>query len=144
MRRVLTLASALGLLGTVLICTQQREEVIFFSPPLQPVSYNMRAQAFMKAKAPKGPFGGSGGPEDGWVGDQGRSEQVKKFEAGQDYLFFQGPAPMTAVQEDLPSFFSAENLAPGEIISRITLPQIIAIGGALGGTAALLAFVLTA
>ena len=61
------------------------------------------------AVAPKGPLGGSkqvGDVSTGWLGDQGRSVQVQKFEAGTDYLFFQGPAPDTAIQEDLPSFFS--------------------------------------
>merc|ERR1719247_1577546 len=71
---------------------------------------------YTKAKyAPKGAFGGSGGPDDGWVGDQGQSVQVQKFEEGSDYLFFQGPAPKTAIQDDLPSFFSAENFAGLEI-----------------------------
>lgn len=68
-----------------------------------------------KVKAPKGPFGGSGGPDDGWVGDRGKSTQVQKFEEATDYLFFQGPAPTTAVQDDLPSFLSAENFADMEI-----------------------------
>ena len=31
--------------------------------------------------------------------------------AGKGYFFFQGPTPKTAVQEDLPSFFSAANFA---------------------------------
>merc|ERR1719453_671633 len=30
---------------------------------------------------------------------------------GEGYFFFQGPTPKTAVQKDLPSFFSAENFA---------------------------------
>merc|ERR1719261_562876 len=30
---------------------------------------------------------------------------------GKGYFFFRGPSPKTAVQEDLPSFFSAENFA---------------------------------
>ena len=70
---------------------------------------------------PKGPFGGSGrvgdrDPTAGkWVGDRGQSAQVKKFEGGSDYLFFQGPAPKTAVQEDLPSFFSLDNFADLQI-----------------------------
>ena len=76
---------------------------------------------------PKGPFGGSGrvgdrDPTAGkWVGDRGQSAQVKKFEGGSDYLFFQGPAPKTAVQEDLPSFFSAENLE-GASLPPLALP----------------------
>lgn len=74
-----------------------------------------QAALAVKGKAPKGPFGGSGGPDDGWIGDQGRSVQVEKFEGGTDYLFFQGPAPTTAVQDDLPSFLSAENFADMEI-----------------------------
>eukprot|EP00966_Prymnesium_polylepis_P230706 5339100-Prymnesium_polylepis.1 len=65
--------------------------------------------------APKGAFGGTGSAEDGWLGDQGQSAQVKKFEAGTDYLFFQGPAPKTAIQEDLPSLFSADNFADIQI-----------------------------
>lgn len=34
--------------------------------------------------APKGAFGGSGGPESGWVGDRGEGTQVQAFEAGTD------------------------------------------------------------
>merc|ERR1719387_1861796 len=34
---------------------------------------------------------------------------------GKGYFFFQGPTPKTAVQDDLPSFFSAENFADIEI-----------------------------
>ena len=74
-----------------------------------------RSAVSMKVTAPKGAFGGAGSPEDGWIGDRGESDQVRAFEAGTDYLFFQGPAPKTAIQEDLPSFFSAENFADLEI-----------------------------
>merc|ERR1719461_830609 len=74
-----------------------------------------RADASMMAGlSPKGPFGGyaeGDSSEQGWLGDRSEGTQVKKFEAGEDYLFFQGPAPKTAVQLDLPSFFSAENFA---------------------------------
>ena len=35
--------------------------------------------------------------------------------AGKGYFFFQGPTPKTAVQADLPNFFSAENFAGIEI-----------------------------
>jgi len=37
--------------------------------------------------------------------------QVEKFERGDDFLFFQSPAPYTNVQEGMPSFFSLENFA---------------------------------
>merc|ERR1719453_2200625 len=37
---------------------------------------------------------------------------------GKGYFFFQGPTPKTAVQEDLPSFFSADNFAGLEISSK--------------------------
>ena len=47
----------------------------------------------------------------GIVGDRSRSKQIAKFEAASDYLFFQGPAPKTAIQEDLPDFFSAVRTA---------------------------------
>ena len=82
---------------------------------------------------PKGAFGGSGregeDPTEGkWIGDRGQSAQVKKFEGGSDYLFFQGPAPKTAVQEDLPSFFSFDNLK-GTSISPLALP-VAATGAA--------------
>ena len=66
-------------------------------------------------KIPKGPFGGYAEPGDsqsvGIVGDRSRSKQIAKFEAASDYLFFQGPAPKTAIQEDLPDFFSAVRTA---------------------------------
>eukprot|EP00964_Phaeocystis_antarctica_P063304 scaffold37975_cov57-Phaeocystis_antarctica.AAC.1 len=82
---------------------------------------------------PKGAFGGSGRPgedptEGKWVGDRGQSAQVKKFEGGSDYLFFQGPAPKTAVQDDLPSFFSFDNLKDTSI-SPLALP-VAATGAA--------------
>lgn len=67
---------------------------------------------------PKGPFGGYeavGTEGSGWLGDSSKGLQIEKFEKGEDYLFFQGPAPKTAVQEDLPSFFSADNFADLEI-----------------------------
>merc|ERR1719261_1258605 len=41
--------------------------------------------------------------------------QVEKFERGDDYLFFQSPAPYTQFQEGLPDFFSAENFQDLEI-----------------------------
>jgi len=82
----------------------------------------------MKVVAPKGPFGGSGGPEEGWIGDQGQSVQVQKFEAGEDFLFFQGPAPTTAVQDDLPSFFSAENFADLEITPLQIAVTVVGLG----------------
>merc|ERR1719231_1243721 len=68
---------------------------------------------------PKGPFGGyekvGVDSDSSWIGDQSKGVQIQKFEKGEDYLFFQGPAPKTAVQEDLPSFFSADNFADMEI-----------------------------
>ena len=61
-------------------------------------------------KIPKGPFGGyaepGGSQERGILGDKSKGRQIAKFEAAQDYVFFQGPAPKSAIQEDLPSFFS--------------------------------------
>jgi hypothetical protein len=87
-------------------------------------------------RTPKGPFGDSVKPgdnmEDSWIGDQGRSEQVKKFEAAEDYLFFQGPAPKSAIQDDLPDFFSAENFTD----MKVTLPQLISVG--VGGACVLI------
>ena len=56
--------------------------------------------------APKGPFGGSTADGEGWIGDRSVSAQVTKFEAGSDYLFFQGPAPKSAVQPDLPGLLT--------------------------------------
>ena len=86
----------------------------FQAAPLGAASLS-RAAVSMKGVAPKGPFGGSTDSDEGWLGDNGESVQVKAFEAGTDYLFFQGPAPTTAVQDDLPSFLSADNFADMEI-----------------------------
>merc|ERR1719453_1752886 len=36
-------------------------------------------------------------------------------EAGKGYFFFQGPTPKTAVQADLPDFFSSENFVDLEV-----------------------------
>ena len=52
--------------------------------------------------SPKGAFGGFNKPGDtseGWIGDRSKSLQIKNFEEGSDFLFFQGPAPTTAVQD---------------------------------------------
>ena len=70
--------------------------------------------------APKGAFGGYAKPgeasqQKGWIGDRSKSLQIRKFEKGEDFLFFQGPAPKTGVQEDLPSFFSPDNFADIQI-----------------------------
>jgi hypothetical protein len=71
----------------------------------------------MRGVYPKGPFGDYAevGDTTGWVGDQSQGTQIKAFEAGDDYLFFQGPSPKTAIQEDLPGLFTGENLAAAEI-----------------------------
>jgi len=115
-----------------------------FSVPASRVSAAARASTAMMADkpnntpakfVPKGPFGGYvkvgenvGEQSGGWLGDQSSGTQIGKFEKGEDYLFFQGPAPKTAVQEDLPSFFSFENLADAEIKPI----QIVVTGVGLG------------
>ena len=63
--------------------------------------------------APKGPWGGSTDSSDGWFMDRGRSAQVKKFEGGSDYLFFQGPSPLYAVQPDLPGVLTGVRTGHG-------------------------------
>ncbi|KOO34972.1 hypothetical protein Ctob_015576 [Chrysochromulina tobinii] len=78
--------------------------------------------------APKGPFGGRKGDSDGWLGDNGQSVQVQAFENGEDYLFFQGPAPTTAVQDGLPSFFSAENFQDLEISTLQIAVTVVGLG----------------
>jgi hypothetical protein len=42
-----------------------------------------------------------GSQERAILGDKSKSRQIAKFEAAQDYLFFLGPAPKSAIQEDL-------------------------------------------
>jgi len=63
--------------------------------------------------APKGPWGGSTDSSEGWFMDRGQSAQVKKFEGGSDYLFFQGPSPLYAVQEDLPGVLTGVRTGHG-------------------------------
>ena len=79
--------------------------------------------------APKGPFGGSTEDGEGWVGDRGVSAQVTKFEAGSDYLFFQGPAPTSAVQPDLPCLLTGENFAAIEDVPVVPM-GVAAVAGA--------------
>ena len=85
--------------------------------------------------APDGPFGGfkKPGAAGGFIGDKTRGTQVTKFEKGEDYLFFQGPAPKTAIQEDLPSFFSAENFLEAKLQSplqiAVTVTGVLAFAG---------------
>lgn len=84
---------------------------------------------------PQGPFGGfakPGSAKEGVLGDNSKSVQVGKFEDGSDFLFFQGPAPKTAVQEDLPGLFTAENLAEAQFDIR----SIVFAGTGLASLAA--------
>jgi hypothetical protein len=97
-------------------------------------------------KIPSGPFGGYFEPDEtkaGWIGDRSRSKQIEKFEKGADYLFFQGPAPKTAIQEDVPNFFSPENFQ--SIIEDIKItPLRIGIGLAGVSSFAIVVFSLVA
>ncbi len=40
-------------------------------------------------------------------GEDARSVQVKNYEEGSDFVFFQSPSPKYAYQDDLPDYFSA-------------------------------------
>merc|ERR1712128_334944 len=97
-------------------------------------------------KIPSGPFGGFFDPDEekaGWVGDRSKSKQIEKFEKASDYLFFQGPAPKTAIQEDVPNFFSPENVE--SILEDIKItPLRIGIGLAGAGSAVIVAYSLIA
>merc|ERR1719424_1647923 len=97
-------------------------------------------------KIPSGPFGGFFDPDEekaGWVGDRSKSKQIEKFEKASDYLFFQGPAPKTAIQEDVPNFFSPENVESIVADIKIT-PLRIAIGLTGSASAAIILFSLIA
>ena len=87
-------------------------------------------------KAPDGPFGGfkTPGSVGGVPGDKSKSKQVELFERGGDYLFFQGPAPKTAIQDDLPSFLSIDNFKEAEFQG---LGQIAVTATGFGSAAAL-------
>merc|ERR1712204_20382 len=62
---------------------------------------------------------------------------------GSDFLFFQGPAPKTAIQEDVPNFFSPENVE--SILEDIKItPLRIGIGLAGAGSAVIVAYSLIA
>lgn len=43
---------------------------------------------------------------------------------GEGYQFFQGPTPKTSVQDDLPDFFSSENLSGAEVpgLGKVFIP----------------------
>ena len=58
--------------------------------------------------------------------------------AGEGYQFFQGPTPKTGVQEDLPSFFSFND------VGGISTVQAAFVGVAAVGSLALAAFVFSA
>jgi len=97
-------------------------------------------------KIPSGPFGGFFDPDEekaGWVGDRSKSKQIEKFEKGSDYLFFQGPAPKTAIQEDVPNFFSPDNVQSIVADIKIT-PLRIGIGLTGSASAAIILFSLVA
>ena len=60
---------------------------------------------------------------------------------GEGYFFFQGPSPKTSVQEDMPDFFSGDNLAESE---GLPLVGAAAIGLTAVGSIALAGFLITA
>ena len=105
----------------------------FTATPVPAGSRAVRAGAaaqMMGKAAPDGAFGGAKKPgaPGGWIGDQSKGYQVKRFEEGTDYLFFQGPAPKTAVQDDLPSFFSGDNFADLEITPLQIAATVVGFG----------------
>jgi len=61
------------------------------------------------------------------------SYQVRAYEEGTDFLFFQSPGPKTAVQEDLPDFFSADNIK--FILGQNIITPVRLAVGAVGLTA---------
>ena len=65
--------------------------------------------------------------------------QVEKFEKGSDFLFFQSPAPATADQDDLPSFFSGDNVGDFQLQGPV---QIAVTATGLVSFAAVLSVVL--
>ena len=71
------------------------------------------------------------------VTNQASNWDEYKKDNQRDYTFFQGPAPKTSVQEDMPDFFSAEARSDSEVP-----PQLLAFGGVAAlGVFALLGFV---
>merc|ERR1719454_1461474 len=73
-----------------------------------------------------------------YAGGEKTSVQISAFEDGTDYVFFQGPSPKTAVQDDLPDFLSGENLS--EIAENLSItPLRLVIGGAFVASAVPLA-----
>ena len=107
-----------------------------YSPPPTVFVAN-RALCFVRAQptlslsmaAPKGPWGGSTDSNEGWFMDRGRSAQVKKFEGGSDYLFFQGPSPLYAVQPDLPGVLTGVRTGHGPWGSGAQLHALIVRAG---------------
>lgn len=65
--------------------------------------------------------------------------RARRASQGTDFLFFQSPAPATGVQDDLASFFSAENFQDMEIT-----PAQIGVTVVGAGTAVALASLLLA
>jgi hypothetical protein len=68
----------------------------------------------------------------------GPKTQVQKYEDGEDFLFFQSPAPTTSEQDDLPSFFSPDNFAELEIKPLQILVTLTGLGSFAAVAAALL------
>lgn len=59
-----------------------------------------------------------------------RTPTTKPFAIDREgYTFFQGPSPRTAVQEGMPSFFSAENF------QNLEVPPVLLVLGGVGGLA---------
>ena len=55
---------------------------------------------------------------------------------GKGYLFFQGPTPKTAVQKDMPDFFSSDNFADVELEPiQLTLAatSVVSLGAIVAG-----------
>lgn len=114
-------------------------------PARQPGVARVSSLSMKKAPLiPKGPLGGyrvPGEEENGWVGDRSRGTQIGKFEKGEDFLFFQGPAPKSAIQEDLPSFFSGDNFSDLEITPLQIAVTVTGIGSFAAVTSVLLGII---
>ena len=78
--------------------------------------------------------------EDGkWIWDRKgggkKGDQINNFEAGKDFVFFQGPAPKTG-EQGLPDFFSKENLGDLEFYGVPQIAVTVAVGAPARGPAA--------
>ena len=112
------------LLRLVLLSLAAASSALVVSPARASLPASRAGVAAMRVtKVPSGPLGDyrKVGETGSWLGDRSQGTHIDKFERGEEFLFFQGPSPKTAIQDDLPSFFDLSSTLGNAEITPIMI-----------------------